>query len=69
MQEYPLSKLFILNGKQCIILALDTYVMSLLAGTDMFKPVPVVQISDFKVQGVKAKLQITLRATGPLIKD
>jgi hypothetical protein len=43
--------------------------MDLLAGNDIFKPVPVAQISEFKVQVVKAKLQITIRATGPMIKD
>jgi hypothetical protein len=64
MQEYPLSKPLIINGKQCIILPFDTNVMDLLAGTDIFKPVPVVKISEFRVQGMRANLSITLRATG-----
>jgi hypothetical protein len=64
MQEYPFSKPLIINGKQCIILPFDTNVMDLLAGTDIFKPVPVVKISEFKVRGIKANLSITLRATG-----
>jgi hypothetical protein len=64
MQEYPFSKPLIINGKQCIILPCDTKVMDLLAGTDIFKPVPVVKISEFEVQGTKANLKITLRATG-----
>jgi hypothetical protein len=62
--EYPLPKRLIVNGKQCEILPSDTKVMDLLAGTDIFKPVPVVQISEFKIQGMKANLNITLRATG-----
>jgi hypothetical protein len=64
MQEYPLSKRLIITGKQCEILPFDTNVMDLLAGTDIFKLVPVVQISEFNVQGIKANLKITLRATG-----
>jgi hypothetical protein len=64
MQEYPLSKRLIINGKQCIILPFDTNVMDLLAGTDIFKPVPVVRISEFRVQGMRATIKITLRATG-----
>jgi hypothetical protein len=64
MHEYPLPKRFIVNGKQCEILPFDTNVMDLLAGTDIFKPVPVVKISEFTVQGIKANLTITLRATG-----
>jgi len=62
--EYPLPKGLIVNGKQCEILPPDTKVMDLLVGTSIFKPVPVVKISEFKIQGMRASLKITLRATG-----
>jgi hypothetical protein len=62
--KYPIRGHITIKGNRCIVLPAETNIGKILQGMDIFKPVPLVEISGFIYQGSNANIKITLRATG-----
>ena len=62
--KYPLKESVSVNGQQCLILPANTDIDKLLSTMDIYHPVPLVEILEFKNNGQTADLNILFRATG-----
>lgn len=63
-KEFPVEGHLVVNGKECVLLPESTKVMDILQKMDIFKPVPLVEIHEFKSINNTIMLRLIFRATG-----
>ncbi|MET3115732.1 hypothetical protein AAKU52_003489 [Pedobacter sp. CG_S7] len=63
-KDFPITSDIVVNHKKSILLPEGTDPFDLMEGMDIFKPVPIVEISNYSQIDDKIKIKITLRATG-----
>lgn len=61
---FPINGRIVVNSRECILLPESTKPMDIIRKMDIFKPVPLVEISDFKSINNAIMLRLIFRATG-----
>lgn len=62
--KYPIRSSIIVNGKECILLPANTDKFDVLQGMDIFKPVPLIIIFNYKHMKDSTYIEISFPATG-----
>lgn len=63
-KKFPIGKPIVVNGKTCILLPESTQKIEIIQKMDIFKPVPLVEIDDFKYTENSTIVKLIFRATG-----
>jgi len=63
-KKYPIPSSIIVNGKKCLLLPADTNTSALLQEMNVFKPIPLVVILNYKQLKDKIYIEISFPATG-----
>jgi hypothetical protein len=66
-KRYPINQNIIFNKRKCLLLPVGTDPHELMKGMDIFKPVPIVEISSYRIIKDNLTISILLRATGNII--
>lgn len=64
--KYPIRSSILVNGKECILLPANTDKFDVLQGMDIFKPVPLIIIFNYKHMKDSTYIEISFPATGPV---
>lgn len=64
--QYPIHSSITVNGRKCLLLPADTEPSDVLQGMNIFRPIPLIVIFNFKRMKDSTYIEISFPATGPV---
>jgi len=67
-EKFPINSRIVVAKKECILLPTSTDPREVMQGMDIFKPIPLIRIFNYKRLEDKTSIEISFPASGPVYK-